>query len=370
MSTKSGYLKLGLFVILGSLALIASVVYLGGSTYFVDRIQVETYFKESVQGLDVGAPVKFRGVPVGVVQRITFVAAEYGTPASASPDQRMYVRVQFGIDLRAFPGLTREQITKQLEEAVGNGLRMRLAAAGLTGTAFLSAEVLDPRDFPVIDVPWTPHHLYVPSAPSSFGAMVASLEKSMRELGQVNIVQLGDNLGAFLDNANKTIQQLHLDEVQQRVLALIDGLGDSNKKLNHLLGKPELEKAIDDAGATIAGLRDVVDHSKDDAQLAIRSLSSAAGRIDDLLKDQRLETIFTQVAATADQLPPTVARLRGTVKTIDDVLREEQQNIRVLIENLRLASDDLTRLTGDAQDYPSRMIFGDAPPHVQLRRGK
>src|SRR5512139_2500187 len=98
MSTKSGYLKLGLFVILGSLALIASVVYLGGSTYFVDRIQVETYFKESVQGLDVGAPVKFRGVPVGVVQRITFVAAEYGTPASASPDQRMYVRVQFGID--------------------------------------------------------------------------------------------------------------------------------------------------------------------------------------------------------------------------------------------------------------------------------
>ena len=37
MTTKSGYLKLGLFVILGSLALIASVVYLGGGMYFVDR---------------------------------------------------------------------------------------------------------------------------------------------------------------------------------------------------------------------------------------------------------------------------------------------------------------------------------------------
>jgi ABC-type transporter Mla subunit MlaD len=370
MSTKSGYFKLGLFVILGSLALVASVVYLGGGNYFVDRIEVETYFKEPVQGLDVGAPVKYRGVPVGVVQRITFVAAEYGAPVSASVDERMYVRVLFGIDLRAFPGMTREQITGHLEEVVGQGLRMRLAAAGLTGTAFLTAELLDPRVFPAIEVPWTPHNLYVPSAPSSFGAMVASLEKSMRELGQVDVAQLGEDLGAFLDNANKTIQQVHIDEVQQRVIALLDELRDSNAKLNHLLAKPALEKAIDDTGATLAGLREVVDHSKDDTQIAIKSLRSAAGRVDDLLNDQRVETILTQVAGTADQLPATMARLRGALKTIDDTLREEQPNIRVIIENLRVVSDDLTRLTGEAKDYPSRIIFGDAPPHIELKRGK
>ncbi len=339
MSTRTGYFRLGLFVILASLLLGASVVYLGGGEYFVDRVQVETYFKEPVQGLDVGAPVKFRGVPVGVVQQITFVAAEYGAPASASYDERMYVRVLFGIDLKAFPGMSREEITKQLEQAVGQGLRMRLAAAGLTGTAFLSAELLDPQDFPALEVPWTPNHLYVPSAPSSFGAMLAAWEKFSRELGQVNVVQLGANVDTFLDNANK------------------------------LLGNPALEKTIADASATVAGLREVVDHSKDDAQLAIKSLRSTAGQLDDLLKDKRVDTILTQAANTADQLPPTVARLRGAIATIDDILREQQQNIRVLLENLRFVSDGLTRLTGEAQDYPARMIFGDAPPHIKLKKG-
>jgi ABC-type transporter Mla subunit MlaD len=266
--------------------------------------------------------------------------------------------------------MTREQITAHIKEAVQQGLRMRLAAAGLTGTAFLSAELLDPHDFPAIAVPWTPHHLYVPSAPSSFGALMASLEKSMRELGQVNLVQLGENMGAFLDSANKTIQQVHIDEVQQRVIALLDELRDSNGKLNHLLAKPALEKAIDDAGVTVAGLREVVDHSKDDAQAAIKSLRSAVGRMDELLKDQRLETILTQVAGTADQLPATMARLRGTLKTLDNLLREEQPNISAVIENLRVASDDLTRLTGEANDYPARLIFGEAPPRIELKGGK
>lgn len=370
MSTKTGYFRLGLFVILGSLALVASVAYLGAGNYFVDRIQVETYFREPVQGLDVGAPVKYRGVPVGLVQRITFVAAEYGAPASASYDQRMYVRVLFGVDLNAFPGMTREEISKELQEAVGRGLRMRLAAAGLTGTAFLIAELLDPRDFPAIEVPWVPHYLYVPSAPSSFGAMVASLEKSTRELGQVNIVKISESLSAFLDNVNTTIKQIHDDKVQQRVVGLLDELRDSNLKLNNLLRSPTLKKALADAGATVAGLREIMDHSKDDTELAIKSLRGAAGRMENLLNDQRVDTILTRVADTADQLPPTVARLRGAAKTIDDTLREEQQNIRILIENLRLVSDDLTRLTGEARDYPSRILFGDPPPHIKIKGGK
>jgi ABC-type transporter Mla subunit MlaD len=83
-----------------------------------------------------------------------------------------------------------------------------------------------------------------------------------------------------------------------------------------------------------------------------------------------VDTILTRTAESADQLPPTIARLRAAIKTIDDLLREEQPNIRVLIENLRLVSDDLTRLTGEAKDYPSRIIFGDAPPRIELKKGK
>ena len=38
---------------------------------------METYIEESVQGLDIGSPMKFRGVLVGKVEEITLTSAVY-----------------------------------------------------------------------------------------------------------------------------------------------------------------------------------------------------------------------------------------------------------------------------------------------------
>ena len=47
---------------------------------FRPRIYIETYVDASVQGVDVGSPVKFRGVPIGRVSAIKFTFNEYGSP--------------------------------------------------------------------------------------------------------------------------------------------------------------------------------------------------------------------------------------------------------------------------------------------------
>ena len=54
MSQKANYFKLGLFVIGAIVALIAVLLIIGTGRFFERRITIETYFKESVQGLDIG----------------------------------------------------------------------------------------------------------------------------------------------------------------------------------------------------------------------------------------------------------------------------------------------------------------------------
>jgi len=73
MSEKANYFKIGLFFLSGTILAVIALIILGEGTFFQKKVLLETYFKESVQGLDIGSPVKFRGVLIGNVEKITFV---------------------------------------------------------------------------------------------------------------------------------------------------------------------------------------------------------------------------------------------------------------------------------------------------------
>src|SRR5579862_184674 len=78
MSAETMYFKLGAFVLVGLAVAVGAVVVLGAGTLMRKKVLAETYMDESVQGLDAGAPVKFRGVHVGRLEKIEFAAVQYG----------------------------------------------------------------------------------------------------------------------------------------------------------------------------------------------------------------------------------------------------------------------------------------------------
>jgi len=63
----SRYFKLGLFILIGAGLIGAAVIVLGAGRLLEKQIAVETLFDESVDGLEVGSPVKYRGVQIGRV---------------------------------------------------------------------------------------------------------------------------------------------------------------------------------------------------------------------------------------------------------------------------------------------------------------
>ncbi|TMA65888.1 MAG: MCE family protein, partial [Deltaproteobacteria bacterium] len=153
---KFSYFKIGIFVISAVVIGIIGVVVLGVGTIFQKKSIVETYIDESVQGLDVGSPVKFRGVPVGRVEQISLTSAEYAT-------KREYVVVRMSISSNMFQFQVNDPKSEQLKEALDRGFRIRIAPQGLTGVAYLEADYLDPERNPPLEIDWQPYYPYIPS---------------------------------------------------------------------------------------------------------------------------------------------------------------------------------------------------------------
>ena len=83
--------KLGLFVTISLLLFIIAVASMGiFDSLFKSRAHMATFVEESVQGLNSGSAVKFRGVPIGNVSDITIIM------------ESQTIRIDMVIDLSKF----------------------------------------------------------------------------------------------------------------------------------------------------------------------------------------------------------------------------------------------------------------------------
>jgi len=96
MSQKANYFKLGLFIIASVAVFLAIVLALSAGQLFKRTVPIETYFNESVQGLDVGSAVKFRGVQIGRVTGIGFTATTYQQDQPPQ-ERKQYVLVEAAV---------------------------------------------------------------------------------------------------------------------------------------------------------------------------------------------------------------------------------------------------------------------------------
>ena len=64
------YFRVGLLILVGLGLGVGFVLFLTANRPGQESTIVETYLRESVTGLATGAPVRFRGVPVGTITQI------------------------------------------------------------------------------------------------------------------------------------------------------------------------------------------------------------------------------------------------------------------------------------------------------------
>ncbi len=340
MSAEANHFKIGVFVVVAAALIVAGVVIFGAGRLFERTVTMESYFDESVQGLTVGAPVKHRGVQVGVVTDIHFADDEYELPADDEKlfRFRRYVVVKSKIHDH-FPGFSAGDIRTLLAQASERGLRVRLGSQGVTGVVHIEADYMDPKEFSLLPIAWTPHDLYVPSAPSRIAVVGAALGNIARDLEKANVHEITKDIDTLVQVLTKLVNEAEVKQVSQEAHAALGELQATFQQTRKLLDNPQIAEAISDAAVAAGG-----------ARAAVADLAATT----------------KQVRQASQGLPEIVARLDKTVRRVDKLVASRSADLEEVLENLRMVSQDLRDLTANAKRYPAQMLLGDPPPRVEL----
>ena len=340
------YFKIGLFVICAIVIGVIGVVVLGGGKFFQKKNIIETYIDESVQGLDVGSPVKFRGVLVGNVEEITLTGVEYGT-------RRGYVVVRAGISRNVFQFSLADPANPAFIAEVQRGLRVRLAPQGLTGQAYLEADYLNPKLNPPLEIDWRPKYPYVPSAQSRITQLSDAVERILRNVEQLDIQRLIGSVESSLQTIDKLALGANLDKISTQAVALLTEVRETNLQLKQVVGGSDLKDAVKDAAVAAGTARQILERADKPLSQLIADLPKASESINRVA--QRLD------AVTAN-LPETNAQFRQTLQQLNRLISGQQRDIEKTVENLRSMSESLKEAVDNSKKYPSQLLFGAPPP--------
>jgi paraquat-inducible protein B len=185
-------------------------------TLFANRTQAfnppphnpQTYvliFKDSVRGLSAGAPVEFRGIPIGRVAdvraQIDLKTFEFSVPVTIKLDPtRLGVRV---VDTSA--GVDLETMRRKLIDAlVAHGVRAQLKTGNLlTGAVFVSLDFFPGA--PQATVDWSQDPVRLPTIPGLLETTEATVENIIKKLDKVPFPEIGVDLQKAIAQLDKTL---------------------------------------------------------------------------------------------------------------------------------------------------------------------
>lgn len=384
MSTRANYFKLGLFVIAAMVGLGGAIVFFGGRMLMQEVVYMETYLNESVEGLEVGSPVNYRGVRIGRVDRIGFVANDYDIEPDTPEFDTYggYVRVVLAIENSGEGELDVSTLLSTLAvgkvDQVGKvpkkELRIRLKTHALTGVAYLDADYLDPHDYAPMAISWKPRTPYLPSAPSVISTFTTTAEDAFRKLGRIDIERMVDVTEKLIVTLEQAVSDADVAQVSKDVKTLLATLDEAVKDADVAQVSSDLKKLIATAGAAvkdarIGEVRQGVTDLLASANTALKEaqIANVSRDVRSLLAELRQTNTSLQAlvkapdGAPAATLNRTLANLDKVIVRMDLLLRREGPTISRTAADIATAAEQLKKLVDDLERNPARLLFG-APP--------
>ena len=244
MSEQTQKLRIGIFIITGGLLMIAVLLFLGLSDIFIDKVKLVTRFQESVQGLTVGSPVKYRGVQVGTVSDISIMM------------QKKTVWVVMEIEPRFFRGLDTSTFCNALHKEIANGLACRLEFAGITGMKFIdldyfrnaNADYNIPADLPLNDA------VYITGVPSAFQDFSSAVVNAMDRLSKIKFEEISSELERSLSSLNTLLADPAIKSTISKLNEAAENLEASTGVINQAVNEERIVNLFDELDKNLKSL--------------------------------------------------------------------------------------------------------------------
>jgi paraquat-inducible protein B len=339
MSQRVNPATIGLFVAGALVLAVVGVGALGSNQLLSSRTTFVSYFDESVNGLDVGAPVKFKGVPIGEVTDIKLRVD--------LKNETFQVPVQYAIDLEPVTDTTGAPLHLDnpvvLKEQIGDGLRAQLQLESIvTGKLYVELTYVSTPDSVVMAQARSPH-LEIPTQLSPLAKLGEEASGLMTNLRRFDVSKINENLVTFLVNANDKLEQLDAAEINRSILSTVESI-------RAVVESKELRAAVEDAPRITSRL----DSTVGEAQRLVERLN---GKVDPTAEE---------LQATSSELRATLRQMRGTMQELDRTLSTDSgigYQTQEALEKLSDAAEAIRVLVQSLERNPSMFIRGrEAPP--------
>ena len=266
---------------------------------YTKKIKFIMFFDSSIRGLNLGAPVEFKGIKVGTVLDVR-LEFDSGSTSFRIPvlieiePQRIIERGNQEMD----------QSHQALQRLVKRGLRARLQTGSLlTSQLFVELDMhpgspinLSGSDTPYPELPTLPT--------SNFGAITQSAEDLLAKLNAVDIKEVTSVLIDTIQTANKTMHNAD----------------KAIESANTLIGTPGIPEAIENVRITLKNFKNIT-QKVDDSNL-IASATKTFSSVDKTINsaDKAINNANTLIAAPG--IPEAIEDIRIALKNFKNITQK------------------------------------------------
>ncbi len=308
MATEAHKFQVGIFVIAAVVIGVVGTIWVGATRFFEDTVHFVTYFGESVQGLDSGSAVKYRGVPAGRVDTITIA------PDNELIEVRMDIKVETAKALKG-----------------DDTLRATLELSGITGLRYIE---IDRRTGDALNqappLTFKPPTAMIPSARSSFKAVQAALTDVYDKIMKIDFAGISNDTREALQAASKVMQDQRIDALLTNLQSTTDATRATAENLQRITHGIDLAPMITSAT-----------HASQQASLVV----------DDLHRN-----------LNGQKMADTVAQLGQLILSAQNAVVEMQRTL----QQVDRTTANLRGLTDELRGQPSRLLFGSPPEPRRL----
>jgi len=205
--------------------LVGMVMFFGSSSFLNKSTRFILFFDQSVNGLNEGSLVKFRGVPVGSVQRILIRAEGQHPDSTAIPVIIRIDQTRLQNDL----GVVDEAFDPQfIQKAIDNGL-----VAELSLESFITGQLFVEFSFDRERSPGQQWNLIeenglieIPTLSSSLDEITADIAQMISDFSEIDIAELNENINAVLVNTAAVLEGIQSEEISQSIVTAANGVSD------------------------------------------------------------------------------------------------------------------------------------------------